>query len=100
MITNKAGEPSRYTVQIRQRGQITIPSQARQALALEDGDTLTLVQVGDTLILTQVAPRVPELADRIADMMDETGLSLADLLADLPRIRAEIYQETYGEEGA
>jgi hypothetical protein len=35
----------------------------------------------------------------MADMLDESGLTLADLLADLPRIREEIYRERYlGEE--
>ncbi len=36
-----------------------------------------------------------ELLDQLADMLDDSGLTLADLLADLPRIREEIYHERY-----
>lgn len=96
MTIDEAAAPRRYTVQVRQRGQITLPSQARQALALAEGDALTLWQVGDALVLTSQAPRFPALADRLAELLDETGLSLADLLQDLPRIRSDIYRETYG----
>ncbi len=41
------------------------------------------------------ASRLSELIDRMADMLDESGLTLADLLADLPRIREEIHREQY-----
>lgn len=47
--------------------------------------------------MTQKTVRLPELTDRFAALLDEAGLSLADLLADLPRIRTELYQETYGD---
>lgn len=39
--------------------------------------------------------RLSELADQLADLLDESGITLADLLADLPSIREEIYHERY-----
>ena len=45
------------------------------------------------------ASRLSELIDQMADLFDESGITLAELLADLPRIREEIYRERYlGEE--
>ena len=88
-----------YAIQIRQRGQMTIPRRLRESLAIEAGDTLTVFQVGDALLLTPRPLQTPQLIERLADMLDESGLTLADLLADLPRIREEIYRERYlGEE--
>lgn len=46
-------------------------------------------------MLAPRALKTPELSDRLADMLDESGVTLADLLADLPRIREEIYRERY-----
>lgn len=88
-------ESKPYTVQVRQRGQVTIPRKLRESLAIDDGDTLTVVPVGEALVLVPRALRVPELADRLASMMDEAGMSLGDLLEDLPRIREELYRERY-----
>jgi bifunctional DNA-binding transcriptional regulator/antitoxin component of YhaV-PrlF toxin-antitoxin module len=86
-----------YSIQVRQRGQLTIPQKVRDALAIKDGDVLTLVQVGEGFFLTPRRLRTLELADTIADMLDESQMTLADLLADLPRIREEIYGERYGD---
>ncbi len=84
-----------YSIQVRQRGQLTLPRRLRESLAIEDGDTLTVFQVGETLLLAPRVLKTPEMIDRLADMLDESGVTLADLLADLPRIREEIYRERY-----
>ncbi|MBK7216641.1 MAG: AbrB/MazE/SpoVT family DNA-binding domain-containing protein [Candidatus Promineofilum sp.] len=84
-----------YAIQVRQRGQVTIPRRLRESLAIEEGDTLTVFQAGDALLLAPRPLQTPQLIDRMADMLDESGVTLADLLADLPRIREEIYRERY-----
>ncbi|MBX7250353.1 MAG: AbrB/MazE/SpoVT family DNA-binding domain-containing protein [Candidatus Promineofilum sp.] len=89
------GELKTYSIQVRQRGQLTLPRRLRESLAIEDGDTLTIFQVGETLLLAPRALKTPELMDRLATMLDESDVTLADLLADLPRIREEIYRERY-----
>ena len=82
-----------YDVRLRQRGQITMPREVRDRLNVNEGDTLTLVQVGSTLILTPKRPVVPVLADRIVELMEQEGVTLADLLLGLEEERAAIYQE-------
>jgi AbrB family looped-hinge helix DNA binding protein len=86
----------RFTIQVRQRGQVTIPSQVRDALSIKEGDTLSLVQIGDTLLVTPKRLRGPELGERFVALMEEKGVTLADLLQDLPTIREEIFSERYG----
>lgn len=82
-----------YPIQVRQRGQVTIPRKVRESLAIEDGDTLVLLPVGETLILVPRQLRAPELMDRLASMLEASDVSLVDLLSDLPRIRESIYRE-------
>ena len=85
-----------YGVRLRQRGQITMPREVRDRLNVNEGDTLTLVQVGSTLILTPKRPVVPLLADRFVELMEKEGVTLADLLLGLEEERAAIYRERWG----
>ena len=80
-------------VRLRERGQLTIPRPVREALALADGDILTLVQVGDVLVLSQRQPQVPLLADRFVRLMEEEGVSLAELLTGLKEEREALWRE-------
>jgi AbrB family looped-hinge helix DNA binding protein len=84
-----------YDIRLRQRGQITVPREVRDRLSIDEGDTLTLVQVGSTLLLTPKRPVVPLLADRIVELMEEKGVTLADLLIGLEEERAAIYEERW-----
>ncbi|CUS03724.2 protein of unknown function [Candidatus Promineifilum breve] len=84
-----------YHIQIRQRGQLTLPRKLRESLAIEDGDTFTVMPIGETLVLVPRALRSAELIDRLADILDAGELTMADILADLPRIREDIYRERY-----
>lgn len=88
----------KFTTQLRQRGQVTIPRKLRESLAIDEGDILTLLQIGDSILLTPRSLRTFELADKISDLMEEEGVTLADLLNDLPQIREEIYKEKYGSD--
>jgi AbrB family looped-hinge helix DNA binding protein len=71
------------TVKIWGRGQLTIPASIRKELHLQEETTLTIVKVGDVLVLT---PRVlvgDTVAKKAARAMKKAGLRLQDLLADL-----------------
>ncbi|MBX3000189.1 MAG: AbrB/MazE/SpoVT family DNA-binding domain-containing protein [Caldilineaceae bacterium] len=86
-------ETRKFIVQVRQRGQVTLPQKVRAALNIDEGDLLMVVQIGDALLLSSKQLKGPELTDQFTDLMQEQGLSLADLLQDLPRIREELYRE-------
>jgi AbrB family looped-hinge helix DNA binding protein len=87
----------KFTTQLRQRGQITIPQKLRESLAINEGDVLTLVQLGDSILMSPSSLRTYELADRISEMMDQEGVTLVDMLKDLPLIRSEIYNKKFGD---
>ncbi len=98
----KPNEPTvvrTYDIRLRQRGQITVPREVRDRLGVDEGDTLTLVQVGSVLLLTPKRPVVPLLADRIVQLMEEEGVTLADLLIGLEEERAAIYEERWSRKG-
>ncbi len=82
-----------YTIQMRERGQLTLPRKIRTRLALDAGDTLTLVQVDDIILLSPKQPLIPKLAREFGRQMDEAGVTLADLLQGLEEEREAIWHE-------
>ena len=88
---------SAKSIRLRERGQITIPRSVREDLDLNEGDILNWVQIGDALVLSTRTLQVPGLADRIADLMDAEGVSLADLLSGLKEERESIWREKRGD---
>jgi bifunctional DNA-binding transcriptional regulator/antitoxin component of YhaV-PrlF toxin-antitoxin module len=94
-VSDEAISLKTYNVRLRQRGQITVLQEVRKQLNMRDGDTLALAQVDSTLLLTPKQPVVPLLADRIVELMEAEGVTLADLLIGLKEERAAIYQERW-----
>ena len=85
-----------YMIRLRERGQLTLPKKIRNRLALEPGDALTLVQIEDILVLSPRQPVIPKLAEEFSNIMDEEGVSLAELLAGLEEERERIWHERTG----
>lgn len=86
-----------YTVRLRDRGQLTIPKSVREQLPAAEGDTMTLLQIDDLLILAPQELRIPALQTRFREEMEEGGVSLADLLEGLAAEREAIYRERSGD---
>ena len=85
------------TVQIRQRGTITLPAKLRAKYNLEEGDVLTLVELEGAFFLSPKVSVVPKLAAEIERLREEAGLSVEDLLEGLDVQRRRYYEERHGE---
>lgn len=58
------------------------------------GYRLAVEKAGETTVAESIqSSRFDELSNEIVNMMEEAGVTLADLLEDLPKIRKEIHQE-------
>ena len=84
-----------FAVRLRERGQITLPHSVRTSLAVETGDTLNLVQIDDIVLLSPRQAMIPRLSQEFTALMQEEGVSLAELLQDLEEERKLIWQERY-----
>jgi len=85
------------TIQVRQRGTMTLPANLRQKYGIRAGDTFRLVDLDGIFVLTPMMPIVPELAREIERPRRETGLGLEELLNGLREQREQYYQERYGD---
>ena len=86
------------TVQVRQRGNLTLPADLRERYGIEPGDTFRILDLDGIFVLTPMVPMVPELAREIERMRIEAGLDTAELLVALCEERARYVAETYGDE--
>ncbi|MBU0495445.1 MAG: AbrB/MazE/SpoVT family DNA-binding domain-containing protein [Chloroflexi bacterium] len=86
------------TIQVRQRGTLTLPASLREKYNVRPGDTFRLLDLDGIFVLTRLVPLVPELAREIEQARREAGLSTADLLAALREQRERYYQERYADD--
>jgi len=82
--------------EIRARGQLTLPKKIREMSNLEEGQVVSVIPVGDTVIITPKRLELDEARRQIRRILKKSGLSLEDVLAGLKEERKTLYEETYG----
>ena len=85
------------TAEIKSRGQLTIPKKIRDMSHLEEGQTVSIIPVGDSVIITPKRLELDEARREIKKILKASGLSPEDLLVGLKEEREKVYQETYGK---
>lgn len=71
------------TVQVAQRGVVVLPKALRKAYRLEQGDRLTLLDLGGAFVLSPRPSEVDGLTRRISGELAEQGQTLESLLRAL-----------------
>jgi AbrB family looped-hinge helix DNA binding protein len=87
------------TAEIKSRGQLTIPKKIREISRLEEGQAVSIIPVGDSVIITPKRLDLDEARREIKKILKAAGVSPEDLLAGLNEEREKLYQETYGKKG-
>jgi len=85
-----------YVLRLSGEGQITLPEELREELAITEGDLFSLVRINSYLLLFPKRLVVPEMADKIAELAEAKGITLDDLLAGLNEVGEKLYRERYG----
>lgn len=79
-----------FQVQVVRRGIITLPKELRVNNRIEEGDLLTLIDLGDgVVVMSPRRSRVEEIASRLAQEWQESGETLETMLATLREVRDE-----------
>ena len=85
------------SLQVQQRGTLTLPTDLINKHGIKPGDILHLIDLDGTFVLTPMVPAVPELAREIERMRREAGLSIEELLTSLREQREQVHLERYGD---
>ena len=85
------------TAEIKSRGQLTIPKKIRVMSRLEEGQIVSIIPVGDSIIISPKRLELDDARREIKRIMKAAGLSPEELLAGLQEEREKLSQETYGK---
>ena len=92
MNTEKA-----VVAEIKARGQLTIPKKIREMSHLEEGQVVSIIPVGDALIVTPKRLELDEAQREIRKVLKAANMTVEELLEALKEEREGLYQETYGK---
>ena len=85
------------TVQMRAKGGMTIPVELREKYRFDEGDVFTLLDLEDgSLVLVPRISLVPKLVAEMERLREEAGLTVEDLVQDLPELRRQVFEEGSG----
>lgn len=84
------------SIQIRGKGTVTLPMELRRKYRLDEGDIITLIDLGDgSFLLTPRVTQVDRAGDRVAQAMVDAGVSEEEILAALDEEREQYYRQRY-----
>ena len=79
-----------FKVQVVRRGLITLPKELRDQSHINEGDTLTLIDLGDgVVVMSPRRSRVDGIADKLAKEWRDSGETLESMLTTLREVRAD-----------
>ncbi len=83
--------------EIKSRGQLTIPKKIRDMSHLEEGQVVSIIPLGDSVIITPKRLELDEARRQIRKIIKASGLSVEKLLSGFKEEREKLYKETYGK---
>lgn len=86
-----------YTAEIKARGQLTIPKKIREEGNIYEGETVSIIPIGDSILVTPRKPALDEARREIRKIMRASGMSLDDLIKGIEVERKDLFEENYGE---
>ena len=85
------------TARLGKKGQITVPKEYREALALQPGTPMSLLRLGSGLVLIPEQACFREFCDRVAHTFASYGIEVQELLSTLPETRERVVTRHYPE---
>jgi len=86
-----------FTAEIKSRGQLTIPKKIRDMMHLDEGQTVSIIPVGDSVVLSAKRLELDEARRQIRRIMMQSGCSVDDLMSGLHDERENLYRDLYGK---
>ena len=85
------------TAEIKSRGQLTIPKKIRDMIHLEEGQTVSIIPTGDSVIISPKRLELDDARREIRRIAKQAGFSVEELVAGLKEEREILFKEVYGK---
>jgi bifunctional DNA-binding transcriptional regulator/antitoxin component of YhaV-PrlF toxin-antitoxin module len=87
---------TQYDLEVGENGTVQLPLELQQLLGIHTGDKVALIKTENGFVFLPRRLVTPEVAAQISQLMNEAGMTLADLLAHLDTESENLFQERYG----
>jgi AbrB family looped-hinge helix DNA binding protein len=84
------------TTEIKSRGQLTIPKKIRESCTLEEGQVVSLIPIGNSVLITPKRLPLEEARREVRKILKASGIAVDELLAGIKEERMELFEEIYG----
>ncbi|MCH7763748.1 MAG: AbrB/MazE/SpoVT family DNA-binding domain-containing protein [Candidatus Marinimicrobia bacterium] len=74
-------------LQMRKRGTLTLPKKIREKYTLEEGDPLTLIDIGEGILISPKVTTLPKLVSKLEELMEKKGVGLEELIQGIAEER-------------
>jgi bifunctional DNA-binding transcriptional regulator/antitoxin component of YhaV-PrlF toxin-antitoxin module len=75
------------SIQVAQRGLVTLPKALREAYSIREGDQMTLLDLGGVFVLSPRRSEIDRIADQLKSTLEDQGESLESMLQTLRETR-------------
>jgi bifunctional DNA-binding transcriptional regulator/antitoxin component of YhaV-PrlF toxin-antitoxin module len=76
---------------------MTIPKKVRQITHFEENEIVTIIPIGDSIIITPRKLELEEARRQIKKIVKKSGTSMEKIFASLKEERDVLYKERYGK---
>lgn len=83
------------TTRLGEHGTMTLPKEYRDELQLAPGAPVTMLRIGNGLLLLPDQSRFEQLCESFASRLEKAGITEADLQATLPQTRRQLMARRY-----
>ena len=83
------------TMRLSEKGQLVLPKEFRDEQGLESGSPISILQIGNSLLLLPEMSKFNALCDSIENTLTAAGVTSEDVLDTLPETREEVFAELY-----
>lgn len=86
-----------YQTEIRSRGQVTIPKAIRKVSNIDEGQIVSMLPIGDSILITPKPLQLDEARRQMKKILRSSGVSIEELIEGLQDDRSKLFGEIYGD---
>jgi AbrB family looped-hinge helix DNA binding protein len=94
-VTKENASETRF-VRVQEKGQVTLPAEARKRLGLKKGDLVAVTETPEGLLIIPQEVIATRALDRIGELLREKGIVLEEMIAAGREERSRLIEEMYG----
>ena len=83
------------TMRLSEKGQLVLPKVFRDEQGLESGSPISILRIGNSLLLLPEMSKFNALCDSIESTLTMAGVTSEEVLKTLPITREEVFTELY-----